>query len=137
MSHTRELPHFSSSSHTSTVQPPRTAAKKITREEGRRAPADVQIGSPLSSGNATGPGLSGLKKPELLIDLGLTGEEKILLRGLAAGKSPKEVGHDLRLPKTDMYRLLGELRRKTGTTDDVALAVWVVRHMNDSDRRNR
>ncbi len=87
---------------------------------------------------ATGPGAAGLPpQPGALPVANFTEEERILLRGLAAGKTAQEVGRDLRLPKPVMYRLLGKLRRKTGAADDIALAVWVVRHMKNPDRRRR
>ena len=56
-------------------------------------------------------------------------EESILLRNLAGGSSIKEISGQLRLWKGNLYRLLGDLRRKTGTTDDVALSVWVLRNL--------
>jgi DNA-binding CsgD family transcriptional regulator len=56
-------------------------------------------------------------------------EESILLRNLAGGSSIKEISGQLRLSKGNLYRLLGDLRRKTGTTDDVALSVWVLRNL--------
>jgi hypothetical protein len=34
-----------------------------------------------------------------------------------------------------LYRLLGDLRRKTGVVDDTALAVWVLRNMGSLERR--
>ena len=59
-----------------------------------------------------------------------TGEETILLRGLAAGASSKEMAAQMRLPRETLYRLIGDLRRKTGATSDTALAVWFLRNMS-------
>ena len=43
-----------------------------------------------------------------------TAEETILLRGLASGASSKEMAAQMRLPRESLYRLIGDLRRKTG-----------------------
>jgi DNA-binding NarL/FixJ family response regulator len=56
-------------------------------------------------------------------------EERILLQNLAGGSSIKEISGQLRLSKGNLYRLLGDLRRKTGTADDVALSVWILRNL--------
>lgn len=57
-------------------------------------------------------------------------EESIVLHNLAQGSSIKEISRQLRLSRMNLYRLMGDLRRKTGTADDVALSVWVLRNMN-------
>ena len=67
--------------------------------------------------------------------LRFTSEETILLRSLGSGRTVKEIAGQLRLPRESLYRLLGDLRRKTGAADDTALAVWVLRNMGSSDRR--
>ena len=66
-----------------------------------------------------------------------TSEETILLRGLASGATSKEMAAQMRLPRESLYRLIGDLRRKTGTSSDTALAVWVLRNMGrgGSERR--
>ena len=64
-----------------------------------------------------------------------TMEESILLRSLASGNTVKEMAGQLRLPRESLFRLLGDLRRKTGAADDTALAVWVLRNMRTADRR--
>jgi DNA-binding CsgD family transcriptional regulator len=56
-------------------------------------------------------------------------EESILLDNLAGGFSISQISRQLRLSRMNLYRLLGDLRRKTGTADDVALSVWVLRNM--------
>jgi hypothetical protein len=48
-------------------------------------------------------------------------EESILLRSLATGSTVKEMAGQLRLPRESLFRLLGDLRRKTGAADDTAL----------------
>jgi DNA-binding NarL/FixJ family response regulator len=64
-------------------------------------------------------------------------EESIVLQNLAQGSSIKEISRQLRLSRTNLYRLMGDLRRKTGTADDVALSVWVLRNMNSPDGESR
>jgi DNA-binding CsgD family transcriptional regulator len=66
-----------------------------------------------------------------------TAEETILLRGLGSGASSKEMAAQMRLPRESLYRLIGDLRRKTGASSDTALAVWVLRNMGTcgSERR--
>ncbi len=66
-----------------------------------------------------------------------TAEETILLRGLAAGNTAKEVAGQMRLPRESLYRLMGDLRRKTGASSDTALAVWVLRNMGSIGRDQR
>jgi DNA-binding CsgD family transcriptional regulator len=64
-----------------------------------------------------------------------TAEESILLRSLATGNTVKEMAGQLRLPRESLFRLMGDLRRKTGVADDTALAVWVLRNMRSLERR--
>ena len=66
-----------------------------------------------------------------------TAEETILLRGLASGASSKEMAAQMRLPRESLYRLIGDLRRKTGATNDTALAVWVLRNMSSAAGERR
>jgi DNA-binding NarL/FixJ family response regulator len=67
--------------------------------------------------------------------LRFTAEESILLRSLATGNTVKEMAGQLRLPRDSLFRLMGDLRRKTGVSDDTALAVWVLRNMGSLQRR--
>jgi DNA-binding CsgD family transcriptional regulator len=66
-----------------------------------------------------------------------TAEETILLRGLASGSSSKEMAAQMRLPRESLYRLIGDLRRKTGANSDTALAVWVLRNMSSGAGERR
>jgi DNA-binding CsgD family transcriptional regulator len=66
-----------------------------------------------------------------------TAEETILLRGLASGASSKEMAAQMRLPRESLYRLIGDLRRKTGSSSDTALAVWVLRNLGSSGGERR
>jgi hypothetical protein len=43
----------------------------------------------------------------------------------------------MRLPRESLYRLIGDLRRKTGATSDTALAVWVLRNMGSGTSERR
>jgi DNA-binding NarL/FixJ family response regulator len=58
-----------------------------------------------------------------------TAEEAIVLRAFAAGKCPKQVRTELRIPPRSLRSLLRDLREKTGTADDLALLAWVRREM--------
>jgi DNA-binding CsgD family transcriptional regulator len=66
-----------------------------------------------------------------------TAEETILLRGIASGASSKEMAAQMRLPRESLYRLMGDLRRKTGASTDTALAVWVLRNADSSGAERR
>jgi DNA-binding CsgD family transcriptional regulator len=66
-----------------------------------------------------------------------TAEETILLRGLASGATSKEMAAQMRLPRESLYRLIGDLRRKTGASTDTALAVWVLRNMGGGTSERR
>jgi DNA-binding CsgD family transcriptional regulator len=66
-----------------------------------------------------------------------TAEETILLRGLASGATSKEMAAQMRLPRESLYRLIGDLRRKTGASSDAALAVWVLRNMSSGAGERR
>jgi DNA-binding CsgD family transcriptional regulator len=66
-----------------------------------------------------------------------TAEETSLLRGFASGATSKEMAAQMRLPRESLYRLIGDLRRKTGATSDTALAVWVLRNMSSTAGERR
>jgi DNA-binding CsgD family transcriptional regulator len=57
-----------------------------------------------------------------------TAEETILLLSLASGNTIKQTADQLRLPRESLYRLLADLRNKTGVGDDAALSGWVMRN---------
>jgi DNA-binding NarL/FixJ family response regulator len=63
-------------------------------------------------------------------------EEAVLLRGLATGSSITDIAGRLRLPRAWLFRVLRDLRTKTGAPNDVALAVWALRNMESLDRRS-
>ena len=110
-----------------------------TREEAktlevRAAIKSVSAPNPHWAGSSSGNGQSA--KPVVQgLAARFTMEESILLRSLATGNTVKEMAGQLRLPRESLFRLLGDLRRKTGAADDTALAVWVLRNMRTGDRR--
>lgn len=65
----------------------------------------------------------------------LTGEESILLRALVAGHDQKRICKDLRMDTGTFYRLLRDLREKTGAADPVGLVIWALRQANNGDQR--
>jgi DNA-binding NarL/FixJ family response regulator len=65
-----------------------------------------------------------------------TAEETIFLRGLAKGNTVKQIARLLRLPRESLFRVLGDLRNKTGMLSDTALAVWALRNVGSLDRRS-
>jgi len=64
-----------------------------------------------------------------------TSEEAIILRGLVAGKTDKEIRNNLRLPANSFHRLMRDLREKTGTDNNLSLTVWAQRRMKNCDQR--
>jgi len=68
--------------------------------------------------------------------LQFTAEETILLRGLAKGNSVKQIARLLRLPRESLFRVLGDLRKKTGMLNDGALAAWALRNVACLDQRS-
>jgi DNA-binding NarL/FixJ family response regulator len=110
-----------------------------TREQlrspvGGPAMKGVSAANPHWAGSSAGNGESA-KSTESGLAPRFTAEESILLRSLATGNTVKEMAGQLRLPRESLFRLLGDLRRKTGVADDTALAVWVLRNMRSLERR--
>jgi DNA-binding CsgD family transcriptional regulator len=101
---------------------------------GRIAMKSASAASPHWVGSSAGSGVQ-TKPAAAVAGQRFTAEESILLRSLATGNTVKEMAGQLRLPRESLFRLLGDLRRKTGVADDTALAVWVLRNMGTSDRR--
>jgi DNA-binding NarL/FixJ family response regulator len=114
-----------------------------TREQVKTTDIRTEIRTTARSANAAHPhsvgsyGAEGTRARTMGTGVGprFTAEESILLQNLATGNTIKEMAGQLRLPRESLYRLLGDLRRKTGAADDTALAVWVLRNMGSSDRR--
>jgi DNA-binding CsgD family transcriptional regulator len=73
--------------------------------------------------------------PKFQVDSTLTGEESMILRALAAGKSDKEVRKSLRISASVFLRVLREIRLKTGTINKSELLSWATCQMQRGDRR--
>ena|ERR1700677_4521900 len=56
-----------------------------------------------------------------------TVEESIVMRGVFAGKSDKQVCTSMRMPLRPFQELLRALMAKTGARDRIGLLVWAVR----------
>lgn len=102
--------------------------------EGRAAIKGMSAANPHWVGSSAGNG-ERAKLTEAGLAPRFTAEESILLRSLATGNTVKEMAGQLRLPRESLFRLMGDLRRKTGVADDTALAVWVLRNMGRLERR--
>ena len=111
--------------------PTRDAVKTL---EVRAAMKSASAPNPHWTRRSTGNG-QGARPAGAVLATRFTTEESILLRSLASGNTVKEMAGQLRLPRESLFRLLGDLRRKTGAADDTALAVWVLRNMWTADRR--
>jgi len=117
------------------LRKPALATQPVARARvSARSGVDVetqQRAQPAASPVTAAAAKAGLAAPRF------TAEETILLRGLSSGASSKEMALQMRLPRESLYRLIGDLRRKTGATSDAALAVWVLRNMaqGGSERR--
>ncbi len=108
--------------------------EEVKTLEVRAAIKSVSAPNPHWAGSSAGNG-PGAKPAVAALMPRFTTEESILLRSLATGNTVKEMAGQLRLPRESLFRLLGDLRRKTGVADDTALAVWVLRNMRTGDRR--
>jgi DNA-binding NarL/FixJ family response regulator len=64
-----------------------------------------------------------------------TTEEAIIMRALVAGKTDKEIRNNLRLPANSFYRVMRDLREKTGTDNNLSLSIWAQRRMKNCDQR--
>jgi DNA-binding NarL/FixJ family response regulator len=68
-------------------------------------------------------------------DPAFTMEERIVMRGLVAGQTDKEIRNTLRLPANSFHRLMRDLREKTGTDTNLSLTIWAQRRMKNCDQR--
>lgn len=64
-----------------------------------------------------------------------TQEESIVLRALVAGKNKKRICAHMRMDAGDFYRVLRDLRTKTGARDVSGLVIWALQNANTGDRR--
>src|SRR6202161_2180648 len=71
----------------------------------------------------------------LRLDPTLTGEEAIVLRALAAGKTDRQVCDQLRMhPDTYLRRMRG-MREKIGKSENVSLLEWAKERLTGVDQR--
>ncbi len=73
--------------------------------------------------------------PGFRLDPALTGEESIVLRALAGGRTDRQVCKDLRMDPTIFLSMMREMRQKIGTSDNVTLIAWAKRQLKDGERR--
>lgn len=69
------------------------------------------------------------------LDPTLTGEEAIVLRALAAGRTDRQVCNDLRMDPTRFLCMMRDMREKIGTKDNVSLIAWAKHQINGADQR--
>jgi hypothetical protein len=69
------------------------------------------------------------------LDPTLTGEESIILRALAAGRTDRQVCRDLRMDPTEFLRMMREMRAKIGVKYNDALVAWAKHQIKDGDQR--
>jgi DNA-binding CsgD family transcriptional regulator len=81
------------------------------------------------------PKIIGGLTPGFRLTPALTSEESMILRGLVAGKTDKEVRKSLRISASIFLRLLHDMWAKTGTTNKPGLLLWAKRSMNGGDQR--
>jgi DNA-binding CsgD family transcriptional regulator len=100
----------------------------LTRNNARLPAAKGSSPQPASSAKSTPDSGSG-SRPLFTV------EESIVMRGVSAGKSDKQVCIELRLPLHSFQRLLRDLMAKTGTSDKIGLLVWALRQKQGADSR--
>jgi DNA-binding CsgD family transcriptional regulator len=71
----------------------------------------------------------------LRLDPTLTGEEAIVLRALAAGKTDRQVCNQLRMHPDTYLRRMRDMREKIGKSDNVSLIEWAKERINGVDQR--
>ena len=69
------------------------------------------------------------------LDPALSGEEGIVLRALAAGQTDRQVCRDLHMAATTFLRMMRDMRKKIGVTDNVSLIAWATQQIKDGDQR--
>jgi DNA-binding NarL/FixJ family response regulator len=69
------------------------------------------------------------------LDPTFTSEESIVLRALARGRTDRQVCCDLRMDPTNFLRMMREMRKKIGTSDNVSLIEWAKQRVKGIDQR--
>jgi DNA-binding CsgD family transcriptional regulator len=65
----------------------------------------------------------------------LTGEEAIVLRALASGRTETQVRKELRMSTGALFRKMRDMREKTGAVDNTSLIVWAKVQIKSADQR--
>jgi DNA-binding CsgD family transcriptional regulator len=69
------------------------------------------------------------------LDPTLIGEEAIVLRALAAGRTEAQVRKELRMSIGALFRKMRDMREKTGAVDNTSLIVWANLQIKSADQR--
>jgi DNA-binding NarL/FixJ family response regulator len=69
------------------------------------------------------------------LDPALTGEEAIVLRALAGGRTDRQVRKELHMSAGAFFRMMRDMREKTGTVDNISLIVWAKQQIKGADQR--
>ena len=69
------------------------------------------------------------------LDPSLTAEEVIVLRGLAAGHTDRQVCNQLRMHPDVYLRMMRDMREKIGKSDNVSLIAWAKERIQGVDQR--
>ena len=75
------------------------------------------------------------RTPGLRLDPTLTNEEAIVIRGLAAGKTDRQVCNDLGMAPEAFLRMMRDVREKTSTASSLSLLEWAKEQMKGVDQR--
>jgi DNA-binding CsgD family transcriptional regulator len=77
-----------------------------------------------------------IRRPSVFrLDPTLTGEEAIVLRALAAGRTETQVRKELRMSAVALFRKMRDMREKTGSVDNTSLIVWANLQIKSADQR--
>jgi DNA-binding CsgD family transcriptional regulator len=69
------------------------------------------------------------------LDPSLTGEEAIVLRALAGGRSDRQVCKELGMPPDTYLRMMRDMREKIGKSGNVSLIAWAKERIQGVDQR--
>lgn len=69
------------------------------------------------------------------LDPSLTGQETIVLRALAGGRTDRQVCNQLRMQPDTYLRMMRDMREKLGKSDNVSLIAWAKERIQGVDRR--
>jgi DNA-binding CsgD family transcriptional regulator len=72
---------------------------------------------------------------EFQLDPSLTGEEAIILRALAGGRTDRQLCSQLRMHPDVYLRMMRDMREKIGKSDNVSLIAWAKERIQGVDQR--